>query len=334
MLNEINSNNIYTDKANNKLLDNKLEEFIIDINDGKNNQNLLTNSNKVNNKLSSRNEISLNISPTIKQNSELNIICFSRRRKCPKKLEDLTGFIVTLCFFIIFTILMTFCLSAAKKISTTSESQKSTYNWIIIFIWITSILSIICLTDAASADPGRQRGTPIPKSKFDKNKIKKIVGGEKYLLKYCITCHLIRDVRTFHCNTCGICIEKHDHHCNYLSNCVGIYNYKKFFIFLIVACIHVSIVFITCIIYIMFSQGNDYRGYEWISFIITIIIIFGGFFEIFTVWMLLQNIVNIIQNRTTREFIKKKEYGIYNKGCRENCKEALCSSTNSSIRKL
>ena len=59
----------------------------------------------------------------------------------------------------------------------------------------------------------------------------------------------------------------------------------------------------------------------------TIIIVFAGFFEIFTVWMLIQHIITIVQNRTTREFIKKKEYGIYYKGCKDNCKEALCSNS-------
>ena len=321
MFNGINLNNINTD---NKLIDDKPEEFIIDITDNKiNNNNLLTDSNKVNNKLPSKNELPLNISNSIPKISELNIICFSRRRKCPKKLEDLKGYLITLFFFIFFTILITICLSNPNA----SGSQKKLYNWLLIFIWITSIISIICLTDAASCDPGSQRGTPIPLKKFEKNKITKIVGGEKYVLKYCTTCHLIRDVRTFHCNECGICIEKHDHHCNYLSNCVGVYNYRKFFIFLIVACIHVTIIFISCFIYILSVQDDENQGFEWISFLITIIIIFGGFFEIFTTWMLLQHITTIIQNRTTREFIKKKEYGIYNKGCKENCKEALCSNS-------
>ena len=42
--------------------------------------------------------------------------------------------------------------------------------------------------------------------------------------------------------------------------------------------------------------------------------------------MIVQHIQTIAQNRTTREFIKNREYGIYNKGCKENCKEALCNN--------
>lgn len=89
-------------------------------------------------------------------------------------------------------------------------------------MWIFSILSMLTLIDVASASPGRQRGTPIIKTKFDKAKIKKMVGGKGYFLKYCVTCNLIRDVRTFHCASCGLCVEKHDHHCGYVSNCIGI----------------------------------------------------------------------------------------------------------------
>ena len=293
----------------------------------KENNNLLLNQNKAKYQLSKEKGISITINEEVPKKTEDKIICFSRRRKIPKNLEDLSGYLITFSFFIIFTILITICLIEAKNLTTISESLKIIYNIIIIFIWITSIISMMSLTDAASADPGKQRGTPIPKNKYNKGKITKVVGGQKYKLKYCETCHLIRDIRTFHCNTCGICIEKHDHHCNYLSNCVGIYNFRKFFVFLINAFIHVSIIFFTCCDFIMFRLEAKNIDYEWVYFVIILIAFFAGFFEIFTVWMIIQIIITIVANRTTREFIKKKEYGIYNKGCKENCKEALCSNT-------
>ena len=241
---------------------------------------------------------------------EDRIICCSRRRKMPKKISQLIGYLTTFSLFLSFTILMTICLCYSKDIPTMTESIKKSYNYLIFLIWFSTITSIISLTDAASSDPGRQRGTPIQRNKYDLGKVKKIVGGHKYFLKYCSTCNLIRDVRTFHCDKCGLCIEKHDHHCGYLSNCVGVYNYKKFFIFVICANIHISVVFFTCFHFIFFCKEGEYEGYEWIVFLICIVIIFAGFFEIFTVWMLIQNLISIIQNRTTREFIKKK--GIWN----------------------
>ena len=335
MKKETQFNSLNIDSNNNAEINNiKTDEFLIDINDENEKELLLeqnnTNKNNIPNKkkLSKKNEIVLTLKPEIPKKIEDRIICFSRRRKMPKNLGDLTGYLITLSFFLFFSILITICLCGAKSNSIISDSTKKFHNWVMPFIWLTCLISVICLTDAASADPGRQRGTPISVQKYKKNDIKKIVGGQKYVLKYCVTCHLIRDIRTFHCSTCGLCIEKHDHHCNYLSNCVGVYNYKKFFIFVLIACIHVTIVFTTSIHYLFFCQGekDENSGYEWIIFFMTLIVVFGGFFTVFTWWMVIQHIITIMLNRTTREFIKNKEYGIYNKGCRQNCREALCSN--------
>jgi hypothetical protein len=254
---------IISSDKNKRNEDNKPEEFIIDLtfdeNEPEKNQLLIKDDNKnkkqnENIKSSSKkNELLININNNttiLKKNEQPRIICFSRRRKCPKSIGDLTGFLITLCFFVFFTILITVCLGSAKKIPKFSKSKEKLYNWILIFIWITSIISIICLIDAASADPGRQRGTPIPVNKFIKAKIRKVLGGEKYRLKYCSTCHLIRDIRTFHCKYCGICIERHDHHCNFISNCIGKKNHKLFFYFLIICFFHLLhiVIFDGCIL--------------------------------------------------------------------------------------
>ena len=309
----------------------------------KNNNNIVsTNSNIISNsnfnllpdykQLTTKNEINFSVKSSIIPNPKNSpkIICFSRRRKFPKKLSDLTGYLITMSFFFTFSLIMTICLIYSQINNNISNGHKTSYTKIIIIFWLTTILSMLSLTDAASADPGIQRGTPISKKKFDKANIRKIVGGENYMLKYCVTCHLIRDIRTFHCSTCGICIEKHDHHCNYLSNCVGIGNYRKFFLFMIIAFIHVSIILFTCCYYIYADAFQDPEN-AWLLMLIMLVISFGGFFEIFLIWMIIQHLVTIIMNRTTREFIKQKEYGVYNKGCKENCREAFCKS---SIREI
>ena len=92
---------------------------------------------------------------------------------------------MTLSLFLLFTILLTISLSFSKDIPIITESIKKSYNYILFFVWITTIASVLSLTDAASSDPTRQRGTPIPKNKFDSAKIRKIVDGHKYILKYC-----------------------------------------------------------------------------------------------------------------------------------------------------
>ena len=312
--------------------------ILINNNSINNNNIISTNSNNISNSnfnllpeykpLTSKNVINFTVKSTIipRTKNSQKIICFSRRRKFPKKISYLVGYMTTMSFFIIFSLIMSICIIFSQKNSLIPNEHINGYTKIMISYIITTILSMLSLTDAASADPGTQRGTPITKQKFDKANIKKIVRGEKYVLKYCVTCHLIRDVRTFHCNTCGICVEKHDHHCSYLSNCVGVGNYRKFFLFMIIACIHVSIIFFTCCYYI-YVDGSENKEYLWIILLLSFVLIFGGFFEVFLVWMIIQHLVTIIMNRTTREFIKNKEYGVYNKGCKENCKETFCRSS-------
>ena len=261
------------------------------------------------------------------QKIEDKTICFSKRRKFPKNLSNLSGYLMTFFLFIFFTILLTICLSCSKDRPLMTELLKNRFNNLLIAIWIITIIAILSLTDAASSDPGRQRGTPLPKIKYDLGKIKKIVGGHKYSLKYCTTCNVIRDIRTFHCDKCGLCIEKHDHHCGYLSNCVGVYNYRKFFFFIIIAFIHVSTISGTCINYIINFAGKPDVNFEWIIIFIIIIMFFGAIFGFFIFWMIMQHIVTIVQNRTTREFIKHKQYKVYDRGFKNNCKEALCSTS-------
>ena len=261
----------------------------------------------------------------LQRTEDRTILCF-KRRKFPKKLSDLTGYLTTLTLFIFFSILFSICLSYAKDIKEISDSVKSSYNYVIAFMWIFAVLSIITLTDAAFASPGRQRGTPIIRSKFESGQIRKIVGGKKFFLKYCTTCNIIRDVRTFHCSKCDLCVEKHDHHCGYISNCVGAYNYKKFFIFVILAYIHVSIIFFTSA-HFAFKFGGILEKEETVLlFMDVFIMLFGGFFEFFVFWMIVQHIQIIVVNRTTREFIKRKKYKVYDRGCKKNCYESLCRS--------
>ena len=95
---------------------------------------------------------------------EDKVICYSRRRKLPKGIFNLKGAMLTLFLFVFFTILMTICLVSSKDIPIMTESVKTSYNYILFFIWVITILSIISLLDAASSDPGRQRGTPVPKN--------------------------------------------------------------------------------------------------------------------------------------------------------------------------
>ena len=286
-----------------------------------NNYNLIPSNKRV---LVPTNAILLTFKGKPFEKIEDKIICGSKRRKFPKKISALSGFFMTLSLFLFFTILLTICLACSKGIPSITEELKERYNFLLCLNWISTIIALISLIDATSSDPGRQRGTPIPQFKFDSSKIKKIVGGQQYSLKYCYTCHIIRDIRTFHCDRCGLCIEKHDHHCGYLSNCVVVNNYRKFFIFINISFIHILIIIYSCLNFTYNFFGKVDINYEWIVIFIIIIMIFGGIFEMFIFWMIISHIITIVKNKTTREFIKHKDYRVYDRGCKKNCYEALC----------
>ena len=289
-------------------------------------EHLINTNNNINNNIYN-NVINVNHNknklPLLPKTEEKTFL-WSKRRKYPKNKKLLRGFFMSLGLFISFSILFHISIVCSRNINSMTDSIRHSYNNTIIVMYIFLILAILALIDAATSSPGRQRGTPIPFEKFEKSNIKKIVGGKIYPLKYCYTCNIIRDVRTFHCSKCDLCVEKHDHHCGYISNCVGAYNYKKFFIFIIVGYIHITIVFVTCVHFCFYFGGNLESDEIYILFLIILILLFDGFFEIFIFGMILQHIQIIIVNRTTREFIKKLEFKEYNRGCKKNCKEALC----------
>ena len=274
--------------------------------------------------LNSNNKRNKKTKKYIARKLEPKIICCSKRRaKCPLNIESLLGFTMSFFYLTFFTALITYCLRQTKIVYSISDNLINIYNTLIKIIWATFFITIILLIDVFTSDPGVQRGFPISKAKFEESNIKKVVGGKKYVLKYCETCQLIRDIRTFHCKICGICVEKHDHHCFRVSNCIGVYNYKKFYLFLNATLVYLMLIFGICLHYL-----NYYKGKKTDNIIIFILMIFITIFDLifllinFSICM--EHIDVITFNITIRESIKKKRYKVYDRGLEENCDEALC----------
>ena len=103
---------------------------------------------------------------------------------------------------------------------------------------ITLIITLIFYFELLTSIPGYQKGRKISLTEFNELKPAKIINNKVFNLKYCQTCSIIKELRTFHCKLCGICIERRDHHCSFVSNCIGKNNYKLFFYFLIILLIN------------------------------------------------------------------------------------------------
>ena len=301
--NNINQNTIKISNINNK----KINLF---------GNNMTNNHNYTNLSVNEKNEI---IPPKIID----KIICGSRRRKYPKGIKNMIGYFITFFLFIFFTIIFTLSINYTKKFLTHQTKTISICNKMLILIWFTTIISLITLTDAATSDPGRQRGIPISKNKFFNSKIINVVKGKKFILKYCESCKLIRDVRSFHCKKCGLCVERHDHHCGYLSNCVGAGNYHKFYIFVLVSLIHVfNIFWFMFYIFNKFSE-QKIKGNVWNVLCMIYVAVSGGIFSLFLFTLSAEHTTNILKNKLTREVIKRKKHPEFNRGYKNNCREAL-----------
>ena len=278
-----------------------------------NNNEQLNNNNNNNNVINtiSHNNIE---SPT-KIYNPVRYCCNSKKRIYLK--NNSIVIVIIIIFFIILPILLLNIIIFPKMKSKKYKIINYIFGNIIFIINVLSYLNVV------TSSPGYEE-TINQISENEYNELKPIVTikGNKYNLKYCSTCKIIRQLRTFHCSQCGKCVLKHDHHCEFINNCVGKNNHLKFISFLL--CVSLSSIF--CVLNSILIPLKEHKN---MGIIRTIFLIVLGiicayiFLSLFPFSCFHLYLISI--NMTTREDIKDSNYvKSVNNGFCENWKE-VCS---------
>ena len=73
----------------------------------------------------------------------------------------------------------------------------------------TFALDIYILFDVSTTNPGFCEKGNMTVEEFDSQERTMFIKDKEFKLKFCETCKIIREPRSFHCNVCGNCVTKH-----------------------------------------------------------------------------------------------------------------------------
>ncbi|TVU08302.1 hypothetical protein EJB05_41702 [Eragrostis curvula] len=167
----------------------------------------------------------------------------------------------------------------------------------------------------------------------------------------CITCKIVRPVRSKHCSTCDRCVEQFDHHCPWVSNCIGKKNKWEFFMFLTLEVLAMIITGSAAIIRMVRDPASPSYFGGWVRYSAAhhtgaVLFIAMDLFLFFGVAMLtVVQASQIARNITTNEMANSMRYAYlrgpggrfrnpFDHGVRKNCSEFLLNGYNEDIERL
>lgn len=189
----------------------------------------------------------------------------------------------------------------------------------------------MCLFDAATTIPGYSPKGNITEEEFKKMNPQIKINDITIDLKYCNTCKIIREIRSFHCNLCGCCVKRHDHHCGFISNCVGKNNTNKFFFFLCSVLIHCLVLFISCLIQILnvTMQRENTNYWKRSDYVLVILCVVSGIFFLMLFCLVIYHCFLFSKNQTTNENLRMLyDDKAFDKGCWANWREVFHPEEN------
>lgn len=72
-----------------------------------------------------------------------------------------------------------------------------------------TLILIALILNVYFSDPGFIKPGNLEESNYHNLIPIAIVGGKNFLLKYCGSCNIVRDLRVFHCKYCNLCVLRH-----------------------------------------------------------------------------------------------------------------------------
>ncbi len=142
----------------------------------------------------------------------------------------------------------------------------------------------------------------------------------------CVTCGIVRPLRSKHCRHCGRCVSRFDHHCPWIDNCVAEKNRRQFLGLAIFQTVSTWYYVVLCGMYLHQHTNNEVVAWLFTLLLMIHAMLVGSWGIMLTV----EHINLAITNITTNEKINQYRYSYmrtpqgalnnpFNEGCPKNC---------------